>query len=292
MTRHCRRREPVPCGHIELEVGQLHYRECGSGGPPPLLLLHPPLRSSLYFVRLMEALQASGGPRVIALDLPGFGNSYPLPREISMTGVANVVARAMTQLNCQRAHVFGLHTGNKVAAALAAFHPGRVCHLVLAGMTHSIIPDAVRRNEAMRAYIERKLPTDPARDPQAWQDEQTDRRSSCGHDTLYAADYAFDLAAALRRIAAPTLVLELAVPEEDALGRQADALCALLANGRSLQLPFDDRELLLAQPMQLAAALLEFLNSDLSCSPQPQGLAERAPLDAKLLAPRKSRLTV
>ena len=56
------------CGHVELEGGQLHYRECGSGGPPPLLLLHPPLRSSLYFVRLMEALQASGGPRVIALD--------------------------------------------------------------------------------------------------------------------------------------------------------------------------------------------------------------------------------
>lgn len=256
--------DPVRCGTIELTVGQVHYRECGSGGSPPLLLLHPPPRSSLYFVRVMDAWRASGGHRVIALDLPGFGNSCDLPPGISMTGIANVVAQAMTQLNCQRANVFGLHTGNKIAAALAALHPGRVCRLVLAGMTHSIIVDAERRNAAMRAYIERKRPTDPEQDPRAWQDEQADRASSRGYDALYAANYAFDLAAALRRIAVPTLVVELAVPDEDALGRQADALCALLADGRSLQLPFDDRELVLKRPMELVAALQDFFNADLS----------------------------
>ena len=102
-------------------------------------------------------------------------------------------------------------------------------------------------------------PTDPAADPPAWHDEQLDRLTARGHDALYAANYSFDLAAVLPRIAAPTLVLELAVPDEERLGRQAEALCEMLRNGRPHRLDGNDRELLQSRPGELAGVLAAFM---------------------------------
>lgn len=246
-------------GYVDTRIGQLHWRACGDG--PALLLLHPPPRSSRVFARLMHAL-GEQGVRAIGLDLPGFGNSADLPPGTRMEGIADAVVDAVGALDVGAIHVFGLHTGNKVAAALAAHHPGRVGRLVLAGMTHSIILDAERRNEAMRAYVRRKPPTDPDADPPAWQDEQIDRLQCRGYDALYEANYAFDLARVLPRITASTLVAELCVPDEEALGRQADALCALMPSARALRLNGNDRELLQQRPHELARALSTFLSSD------------------------------
>ena len=244
-------------GYLDTPLGQLHYRECGAGRP--LVLLHQPPRSSLVYRRLMEALAATGGLRVIAPDLPGFGLSCDLPAGISMDGVEDAVADGIDALQCAPVCLFGLHTGNKVGAALAARHPDKVDRLVLAGMTHSIILDAQRRNAAMRAYVESKLPTDPALDPPAWRDEQVDRLHARGVETLYAANYAFDLASVLPRIEARTLVIELAVPQEEALGRQASAWLKLLRRGQAELIAGNDRELLQERPGALAEVISRFL---------------------------------
>ncbi|MES2480675.1 MAG: alpha/beta fold hydrolase [Pseudomonadota bacterium] len=245
-------------GYVDTRLGQLHYRVRGQGRP--LLLLHPPPRSSLVYRRLMAAFEEIGGVRVIALDLPGFGLSCDLPAGITMAGIADVVAQAIVALHGSAVSVFGLHTGNKVAAALAAGHPAQMDRVILAGMTHSIIVDAQRRNEAMRAYVQTKPPTDPAQDPPAWRDEQVDRLNARGVDTLYAANYGFDLASVLPLIQAPTMVLELAVPQEESLGRQADALCALLRHGRAVCMAGDDRDLLQSRPRKLASVIAQYLN--------------------------------
>lgn len=250
-------------GYLETPLGQLHYRECGAGRP--LVLLHQPPRSSLAYRRLMEALASTGGLRVIAPDLPGFGLSCDLPSGISMDGVADAVADGISALNCAPVCLFGLHTGNKVGAALAARHPHQVDRLVLAGMTHSIILDAERRNAAMRAYVESKAPTDPLLDPPAWRDEQVDRLNARGVDTLYAANYGFDLASVLPRIQAPTLVIELAIPQEEALGRQAGEWLTLLRSGQAVLITGNDRELLQERPAALSGVISRFIS-------QPDGI--------------------
>jgi len=245
-------------GYVDTRLGQLHYRACGQGRP--LLLLHPPPRSSLVYRRLMAALEETGGVRVIALDLPGFGLSCDLPEGITIGGIADVVAQAILALDCGVVSVFGLHTGNKVGAALAAAHPAQVDRLILAGLTHSIILDAQHRNEAMRAYMRSKPPTDPAQDPPAWHDEQVDRLNARGVNTLYAANFSFDLAGVVPSIAAPTLVLELAVPQEESLGRHADSWCTQLPRGQAVCVSGNDRDLLQARPHELARIIAGFLD--------------------------------
>jgi hypothetical protein len=71
-------------------------------------------------------------------------------------------------------------------------------------------------------------------------------------------NYAFDLDEALRRVMAPTLVLELAVPAEDLLGSPGLDICACMRDARIVTLRCDDRELLQCRPADLAKALHDF----------------------------------
>ena len=48
--------------------------------------------------------------------------------------------------------MFGMHTGNKVAAALAADRPDRVDRLVLAGQTHSLTLEKDERNAGLGGF--------------------------------------------------------------------------------------------------------------------------------------------
>lgn len=223
-----------------------------------MLLLHQPPRSARVYDDLMRALQQLGGIHVHAFDLPGFGNSCGLPAGTTMLSIAHVLAEGIAALGWRKMHVFGLHSGNKIAAALAAEHAASVDRLILAGMTHSIILDAEARNQAMQDYVRRKLPTDPVRFPKACRDEQIDRLMATGYDALYAANFAFDLAAAFARITSPTLLVELAVPSEEHLGRQAGLICARMRDARPLQIDFDDRTLLLEHADLLAEKLHRF----------------------------------
>jgi pimeloyl-ACP methyl ester carboxylesterase len=248
-TRICR-------GYLPTGLGQVHYRECGFGAP--LILLHPAPRSSLVFSRLLDALAAQRGIRAIALDLPGFGMSDDLPPRTSIARLATMVAQVIASFGTARAHVFGLHSGNKVAAALAAEHPDRVDRLVIAGMTHSIILDATHRNEAMREYVRRKPPIDPSADPPAWHDEQLDRLMCRGSEDLYVANYEFDLAASLKRVQNRALILELAVTQELSLGRQGEAICAVMRDATAHTLACNDRELLQERQHEAAMVLKRF----------------------------------
>jgi hypothetical protein len=156
--------------------------------------------------------------------------------------------------------VVGLHSGSKVGAALAAGSPGRVASFTLMRMTHRIIVEAERRNAAMSVYLRNKPTVDPAADPEAWRDEQLDPWQSRGVKDLYAANYAFDLTAALRGIASRCLVIELAVAQEESLGRQAPAMTALMSDACAVAWQGNERELLQQRPAELAAILADFLS--------------------------------
>jgi len=74
----------------------------------------------------------SGRFRVIALDLPGFGDSdKPVGAAYDARYFADALANALDAMELQRAHVIGNSLGGRVALELALRHPGRVGRLGL-----------------------------------------------------------------------------------------------------------------------------------------------------------------
>lgn len=278
-------------GYAALTTGQVHYAEAGEGAP--LVLLHSAPRSSRAFRRLQPRLAPHF--RAIAPDLPGFGESDPLEGGVTMEALADAMVGFLDALGIERAHVFGFHTGNKVAAAMAANHPARVDRVILCGQIHSIIPDAAARNDAIRHIVDKyfiEYPASPGGEQhlRRWLADWADvaalalPRTLCAKPALsaddiawqrvrvldhvqaldsvratYAANFAFDFGAALRRIAAPTLVLELAMPEEEHYGRQVEALCRLIRDARGATIRNAGSVAPESHPDELARHVIGFL---------------------------------
>jgi pimeloyl-ACP methyl ester carboxylesterase len=121
---------PVHKGYVDLDDGQVHYRE-RAGGEPAIILLHQTALSSRSFQPLLEAIRVPH--RVIALDLPGFGNSFAPAGWPCMGQYADWVLAAMSRLGAGPVHLFGHHTGASVAVEIAHREPGRVRSLTLCG---------------------------------------------------------------------------------------------------------------------------------------------------------------
>lgn len=247
----------MPRGYVDTSLAQVHYVRDGAG--PPLVLLAASGRSSRMFAGLMELL----APRfdVCALDTPGFGESGKLPPGTTIEQLAECVVEVMDGLGLARTHLYGLHTGNKIATALAGRWPGRVDRLVLAGQSHSLIPDGELRNatilEIVREYMDLPAPGPAAeladwaaayqRLGAIWWDRQLvaagataegrafarllalDELQSGGTADLYRANFAYDLGRGFTEITVPTTILEIATPEEDrTVGRQGPAVQRLI----------------------------------------------------------------
>jgi pimeloyl-ACP methyl ester carboxylesterase len=101
----------------------LAYTRCGSG--EPLVLLHGLGSSRSAWQPLLPIL--AGRFDVIAVDLPGFGDSEPLPRDVepNPAALAASVADMLTQLGVGPAHVAGNSLGGWIALELAAQWPVR-----------------------------------------------------------------------------------------------------------------------------------------------------------------------
>ncbi len=278
-------------GYVDTRHGQMHYRESGQGSP--LLLLHATPRSSRVYAKLQPLL--SDAFRVIAPDTLGFGNSDPLPAAVTMDMLAESTADLIAALGLGKVAVFGLHTGNKVGTALAAARPDLVSHFICCGMTHSIVVERDKRDGAIKDIVDKYFAKESgapdgshllrgwARTYKAltetwWaprvvdanpidiqtledaQNEVLDRiQARAAFDAVYRANFGFDLAAAFSRLTMPTLIIELATLGEDHLGRQADAVVALIPDARAVTFENTDREILEREPEKLAAAIREFL---------------------------------
>jgi pimeloyl-ACP methyl ester carboxylesterase len=118
-------------GYFDGPRGQIHYRTCGAGRP--LLLLHQSPISSLQFAAAMPGLAAAGF-HALAIDMPGFGMSDPLPEPRTLEDFAAAAAAGLDAMGWKSACVVGHHTGAVVGAVLAEQSPARVDRLVLNGM--------------------------------------------------------------------------------------------------------------------------------------------------------------
>lgn len=276
-------------GYADTAMGQVHYRRAGLGAP--LLLLGSSGRSSSIFEGLMPLLAPHFD--VVAIDTPGFGQSCPLPQGATIEALAACAVEVLDALGLRRCHLYGLHTGNKIATAFAGRWPERVDRLILAGQSHSLIPDRTLRNETIlpivRGYFEQPVPApftalaDWAatftRVSAAWWDptllaatDKSARRNarnavldellSSGTAALYRANFAYDLGAGYTEIRAPTTVLEITTPDEDrTVGRQAEAVAALIPGAaiRTIAEPGGHTLTLENRAQDLAAIIVEAL---------------------------------
>ena len=72
-----------------------------------------------------------GAPDLIALDLPGFGESEPPPAAWDVDAYQRFMVDFLDELGVERAHLVGHSHGGRVSIALAAAHPERVGRLLL-----------------------------------------------------------------------------------------------------------------------------------------------------------------
>ncbi len=127
------------------------YDEAGTG--TPLVLLHAfPLDRGMWRPQLAALGEVT---RVVALDLPGFGESAPTP--FSIERAADVVAEFLAARDVPKAVVCGLSMGGYVALALARKHPDALAGLVLADTRAGVDDRTTKENRTKSiALVEEK----------------------------------------------------------------------------------------------------------------------------------------
>ncbi|AHM61899.1 alpha/beta hydrolase fold containing protein [Flammeovirgaceae bacterium 311] len=109
----------------------ISYTEAGRG-KETLILLHGLGGTRDHWMRNLPGL--SQHYRVLALDLPGYGQSQlqQLPEENLLLFFSKAVVALMDSLSVQKAHLVGHSMGGQLALLLALEQPQRVSSLVLA----------------------------------------------------------------------------------------------------------------------------------------------------------------
>lgn len=117
--------------HEQLSVHNLniHYYRGGPASGETLVLLHGFAADKDNWLRFFPPLTQDY--RVIALDLPGFGDSDLPPGSYDVGTQAERLADILDELGVQQAHVLGNSMGGQIAALFAARYPERVRSLAL-----------------------------------------------------------------------------------------------------------------------------------------------------------------
>src|SRR4051794_15648802 len=114
---------------VDVPAGTIAYRERGSG--PPIMFVHGVGVNGDLWRKVVPEL--AEGHRCIAPDLPFGAHSHPLRdgADLSLPGMARIVADLIEALGLEDATVIANDTGGAVSQWLAGHHPERVGRLVL-----------------------------------------------------------------------------------------------------------------------------------------------------------------
>ncbi|MFF8955071.1 alpha/beta fold hydrolase [Streptomyces sp. NPDC014894] len=115
---------------ITLDQGTVGYQDTGEGGEP-VLFLHGYLMGGGLWEPMVERLAPDF--RCITPELPLGAHHIPLNRgaDLSLPGIARLVADLLTALDLRRVTLVGNDLGTAIAQIVAARHPERVGRLVL-----------------------------------------------------------------------------------------------------------------------------------------------------------------
>jgi 3-oxoadipate enol-lactonase/4-carboxymuconolactone decarboxylase len=195
----------------------LHHRTDGAESAPPLIL-GPSLGTSLA-VWDPQVPALARGHRVVRWDLPGHGDSPPVPGVTTVTDLGRLVLGLADSLGIDRFAYAGISLGGAVGAWLALHHPERIESLAIVCSSARFGDPAGWQD---RAALVRAKGTGPVAETAAtrWFTPAFQRAPAAEAllEDLRAADpeayaaccdalAAYDLRADLPRITAPTLVI-------------------------------------------------------------------------------------
>jgi pimeloyl-ACP methyl ester carboxylesterase len=243
--------------------------EAGAGAP--VLLIHGVgLRAEAWGPQ-MPALSAAH--RVIAVDMPGHGESDPLPKGAALPDFVAWASRVVEALSLGPVALAGHSMGALIAGGLAVTRPDLVARVAMLCPVH-------RRNaEARAAVLSRAADIAAGRgDPEGplsrWfgpgEEAHRDQTATwlravdpAGYATAYAAFAGGDATYAdrLSAIRAPTLVLT-AEGDANSTPAMTHAIAAAIPGAAALVIPGHRHMLTLTAAPQVNAALLDWLKED------------------------------
>ena len=146
---------PFALKYVPIDGRRLAYREAGSG--PPIVFLHGLGGNSQSWEPQFAAF--SGRHRVVAWDMPGFGNSDLPEKPFTATRDYSSLARKfMDALGIARAVGAGTSYGTVILADLAQSNPGLIDAIVFAcgvtGMGHLEAQERLRLRAVRRGELE------------------------------------------------------------------------------------------------------------------------------------------
>lgn len=117
-----------PARELETRTATIKVHERGSG--EPIVLIHGLLANANLWRKVVPLLAPDF--RVITLDLPLGAHTIPAPdAELSLAGVAEVIADALEALELEGATVVANDTGGAITQVLVTSRPERIGRLVL-----------------------------------------------------------------------------------------------------------------------------------------------------------------
>lgn len=258
---------------LDTSRGRVSFEEAGSG--LPLVLLHGfPHDRTLWAAQLAAP---PAGVRLIALDLPGFGES-DAAEVPSLDHWADWVAAALDALHIERAVIGGLSMGGYLAFAIWRRHASRVQGLVLADTRAGADTlDGQEKRVAMQAQVLKEGPgaiaaamlpgmvgkTTRAERPRAveYLDAMMRRASAAAiHDALEALRTRPDSTPTLATITVPTLIV---CGDEDVLTpvKESEAMHAAIADAQLAVLPGAGHASCVEHPAAFNAVLSGFVQA-------------------------------
>ncbi len=230
---------------------RVFHRERGSGGVP-VVLVHGLGMSSRSMLRALRRLGRHG--RVLAPDLPGYGNTRGGGRVVAAAELADALAAWLAALGLDDVVLVGHSLGAQVVCEVAARDPGRVRKLVLVGPTRDpgaptvtgqvlrLVADAPREHPGLMAVAALDYP----------------RAGPLRMLRVQAHTLRHPIEVPAGRVPVPTLVLR---GSRDPVSSQewCTRLAALLPDGRLAVVPRAPHGVPFSRPDGFAAAVLAFL---------------------------------
>jgi pimeloyl-ACP methyl ester carboxylesterase len=188
-------------GHVEADGFRIRYMEAGHGAP----LIHLHGAGGLRLTPGHDLLSRQF--RVIAFEMPGFGQSPENARTQNMPELASTMGRAIEKLGIDNFNLMGTSFGGKTALWLALQERERVLALVLEAPA-AIRPEGAASPSGSPEEMARRLYAHPERlPPMPPPDPAVQAKTRQVVARLRGPDRDADLERQLASLATPTLVL-------------------------------------------------------------------------------------
>src|SRR3981189_1958306 len=102
-------------GFVAGPFGRIHYLAMGAGAP--LVLLHSVGSSAYEFEQVIGRLAEHF--HVVAWDMPGHGDSDPLPRHLTIADYSTALFSLIQRLGIEQPHLLGTSIGAQIVACAA-----------------------------------------------------------------------------------------------------------------------------------------------------------------------------